>query len=78
MTCHPVSLSLSLMEKRGKKNQEAIEAVQLRIHSLIHSVNSLNTCYMKGTVKGARDTSGDKKSWPLIAESLHSGGRERQ
>lgn len=78
MTCHPVSLSLRLMEKRGKKNQEAIEAVQLRIHSLTHSVNSLNTCYMKGTVEGARDTAGDKKSWPLIPESLHAGGRERQ
>lgn len=33
----------------------------MRIHSLIHSVNSLNTCYVKGTVEGVRDTAGDKK-----------------
>lgn len=46
------------MEKHEKKNKEAIEAVQLRIHS----VNILNTCYVKGTVDGARDTAGDKKN----------------
>ena len=61
------------MEKHEKKNKEAIEAVQLRIHS----VNILNTCYVKGTVDGARDTAGDKKkSWPLTPEA--SEGTNKQ
>lgn len=63
------------MKKR--RNEEVTEVVQVRTHSFIHSVNSLNSCYVKSTivVLGIHQ---ETKKWPLISESLYSSGGERQ
>lgn len=42
-----ISLSLCLTGKHEKKKQEATEVIQVRTHSLINLVNSLNTPYVK-------------------------------
>lgn len=64
-----ISLSLCLTGKHEKKKQEATEVIQVRTHSLINLANSLNTRYVKSTVRSARFTAEAKNHGPWYQEA---------